>query len=78
MSILLPRLAIESVTSFLTPMPMEIMTMTAPTPIMIPSIVKIDRSLLEKSAVKAMAMLSLNNIHDHPFPGIFRDHTVTQ
>ena len=78
MSILLPRLAMESVTFFLTPIPIAIMMITAATPIMMPSIVKTERSLLEQSAVKAMEILSLNNIHDHPFSGVFRNYTVTQ
>ena len=55
-----------------------IMMITAATPIMMPSIVKTERSLLEQSAVKAMEILSLNNIHDHPFAGVLRNYTVTQ
>ena len=77
-SILLPKLAMESVIFFRTPMPMEIMTMTAAMPIIMPSIVKMERSLLLKRAVKAMVTLSLNNIHNHPFSGIFSNQTVTE
>ena len=76
MSILLPRLAMELVTFCLTPMPMEIMAMTAPTPMIIPSIVRIERSLLPSSAVTAICTLSLNNIHNHTLSGIPRQLTV--
>ena len=76
MSILLPRLAMELVTFCLTPMPMEIMAMTAPTPMMMPSMVRMERSLLDSRAVMAICTLSLNNIHDDPLSGVFGDPAV--
>ena len=76
MSMLLPRLAMELVTFWRTPMPMEIMAMTAPTPMMMPSMVSMERSLFDKSAVMAIWTLSLNNIHDDPLSGIFGNLTV--
>lgn len=57
-------------------MPMEIMAMTAPTPMMMPSMVRMERSLLDNSAVMAIWTLSLNNIHDDPLSGIFGNLTV--
>lgn len=57
-------------------MPMEIMAMTAPTPMMMPSMVRMERSLLDNSAVMAIWTLSLNNIHNDPLSGIFGNLTV--
>ena len=61
MSMLLPRLAIESSTLLLTPMPMETMAMTAATPMMMPSMVRMERSLFANSSCRAMVMLSQIN-----------------
>ena len=61
MSMLLPRLAIESSTLLLTPMPMETIAMTAATPMMMPSMVRTERILFAKSSCRAMVMLSQIN-----------------
>ena len=45
-SMLLPRLAMDSCTLLRTPMPTDTMAITAPTPIIIPSMVRRERSLL--------------------------------
>ena len=49
-----PRLAICASTCDFAPLPMPTMAMTAPTPMMMPSAVSVERSLLRRNARKAM------------------------
>ena len=63
---LLPSPAIDFCTFSRTPMPIETMAMTAPTPMMMPSIVRMDRILLARRPSRAMIMLS-QNIGSPPF-----------
>jgi hypothetical protein len=59
---LLPRLAMEFDTFSLTPIPIETMAITAPTPIIMPSMVRMDLSLLETNASMAILILSQNTL----------------
>src|SRR5574338_1280496 len=53
-----PSAAIRSWTAFWAPLPSATMVITAPTPMMIPSMVSSDRSLLARIARKATATVS--------------------
>ena len=58
----------ESVTIFSTPCPTETRVMTAPTPMIMPSMVSIERSLLAVKAPTATRMLSVMFMQRLPGP----------
>ena len=55
---LAPRAAIRSSTAFCAPVPSATIVITAPTPMMIPSMVSTDRNALERIDEKATAKVS--------------------
>jgi hypothetical protein len=55
---LVPRLLIDASTEACAPWPTATMAITAPTPIMMPSMVRRERSLFRMSASKEMRMIS--------------------
>jgi hypothetical protein len=57
-----PILAICSAIRLFAPEPTAIMAMTAPTPMMIPNIVRVDRILLTISALKAIRRLARRRV----------------
>src|SRR5262245_61008319 len=63
---LAPSAAIRSCTAFWAPVPSATMVITAPTPMMIPSMVSSDRSLLARIARKATATVSPRSISARP------------
>src|SRR3954447_11212293 len=63
---LAPSAAIRSCTAFWAPEPSATMVITAPTPMMIPSMVSSDRSLLARIARKATATVSPSNTSARP------------
>src|SRR5947208_9645457 len=57
-----PRAAIRACTAFCAPVPSATIVMTAPTPMMIPSIVRNDRSLFARIACSATWKISPRSI----------------
>src|SRR5437667_4755160 len=57
-----PRAAIRACTAFCAPVPSATIVMTAPTPVMIPSIVRNDRSLFARIACSATWKISPRSI----------------
>src|SRR4029077_4476478 len=83
---LVPRLAICSCTLFFAPSPMATMAMTAPTPMMIPNIVRKERSLFLANARSAIRNAMTNIFYVSGFliiaflilSGIGNDQSVTK
>src|ERR1043166_589899 len=86
MSRFVPRLAICCFTSALAPSPMATMAMTAPTPMMIPSIVRKERSLFLANARSAIRNAMINIFYISAFlmvaalilPGVGNNQPVTK
>jgi hypothetical protein len=68
MSMFDPILAICSAICFFAPEPTATMAITAPTPIMIPNIVRVERILLTISALKAIRRLARRRVIRLPPP----------